>query len=65
MPGSQEEDKKNPGEITPFILHIFDYLEEAGEAVFTLNPCTSDCPTNEQPFEKPAPPRKSYFHFYF
>ena len=58
------ERPKNPGEITHFILHIFDYLEEAGEAVFTLNPCTSDCPTNEQPFEKPAPPRK-YFHFYF
>ena len=52
------ERQKNPGEETPFYLHICDYIEEAGEVVFTLNPCTSDCPTNEQPFEKLAPPGK-------
>lgn len=37
-------------------LHIFDYIEEAGEVLFTLNLCTVNCPTDEQPFEISLPP---------
>ena len=53
------ERQKNPGEVLPLYLHIFDYIEEAGEITYTLNPCTSDCPTDERPFERAAPPGKT------
>ena len=53
------ERQKNPGEVLPLYLHIFDYIEEAGEIIYTLNPCTSDCPTDERPFERAAPPGKT------
>ena len=27
----------------PFFLHIIDHLDEAGEVVYILNPCSTDC----------------------
>ena len=42
----------------PLYLHIFDYLEEAGEVNYILKPCTSDCPIDEQPFDTVLPPGK-------
>ena len=47
--------------VLPFFLHIIDYIEEAAEIIYTLNPCTSDCPTNERPFERPTPPGKQHY----
>ena len=59
------ESQQNPGEVLPFYLHIVDYIEEAGEVTYTLNPCTSDCPTDERPFERAAPPGKICMHILY
>ena len=40
----------------PFFLHIIHHLDEAGEVVYILNPCSTDCLTDEQEFEPIAPP---------
>ena len=54
--------QKNPGDILSFSLHIIDYIDEIGEIIYTLNPCTSDCPTNERPFERATPPGRVYMY---
>ena len=54
-----QERQKSPGDtILRFHLHIIDYIEEADNTIYTLNPCTKDCPTDERPFERAAPPGK-------
>ena len=54
-----QERQKSPGDtMLPFYLHIIDYIEEADNTTYTLNPCTKDCPTDERPFERAAPPGK-------
>ena len=57
------EAQPSPGTADPFFLHIIDYLEEDGEVVYILNPCVSDCATDEQEFEPVAPPGKIYTWF--
>ena len=52
--------QKNPGDVLSFSLHIIDYIDEIGEIIYTLNPCTCDCPTNERPFERPTPPGETF-----
>ena len=55
------ETQRSPGDTSlPYFLHIFDYIEDVGEITYMLNPCTSDCPTDEQPFEMTNPPGKIY-----
>ena len=53
------EAQPSSGETDPFFLHIIDYLDEAGDVVYTLNPCVSDCASDEQEFEPVLPPGKS------
>ena len=45
------EAQPSSGETDPFFLHIIDYLDEAGDVVYTLNPCVSDCASDEQEFD--------------
>ena len=52
------EAQPSPDDADPFFLHIIDYLDEAGEVVYLLNPCVSDCATDEQEFEPVVPPGK-------
>ena len=51
------ETQRSPGDTSlPYFLHIFDYIEDVGEITYMLNPCISDCPTDQQPFEIDLPP---------
>ena len=58
------EAQPSPEVADPFFLHIIDYLDEVGEVVYILNPCVSDCATDEQEFEPVAPPGKILPHLY-
>ena len=53
-----KDSQQNVGDSRPFILHIIDFIEEATEVTYILKPCTSDCVTGEQPFERDTPPGK-------
>ena len=54
------EAQPSPGEADPFFLNIIDTLDEAGDVVYTLNPCVSDCASDKQEFEPVVPPGKSF-----
>ena len=48
----------------PFFLHIIDHLDEVGEVVYILNPCSTDCLTDGQEFEPIAPPGEITYDVY-
>ena len=48
------------GETATFYLHILDYVLISDEVIFTLIPCTVNCPTLELPFSQPTAKRELY-----
>ena len=52
-------DRDSNSETETFYLHIVDYVETTDEVIFTLDPCTVNCPTLELPFTRPTVKRKN------
>ena len=56
---TRDRDSKSETKAFYFYLHIVDYIETTDEVVFTLDPCTVDCPILELSFTQPTVKRKN------